>query len=243
MNNYYNQSWTHDSGRTFTLGAVNAFLQRVFIIMFAGLAITGVTSYLLGTYMLDHPEVVYNLFTGAMGWVIMLAPLAFVLVLSFGINRLSYPAASVVFALYAAVMGVSLSVIFLVYTMGSIFLTFFVTAATFGAMAAIGFFTKMDLTKLGTYLLMALIGVIIASVVNWFVGSSALEFIISIAGVVIFSGLTAYDVQRLKHIDYLAGDGQTAELQKMSIMGALSLYLNFINLFMFLLRLLGQSRD
>jgi hypothetical protein len=243
MNNYYNQAWRHESGKTFTLGQVNTFLRRVFAIMFLGLAITGVTSFLMGQYMLQNIDVALTLFSGPMRWVIMLAPLAFVMVLSFGINRLSYPVASVLFAVYAAVMGVSLSYIFLLYTGSSIFLTFFVTAVTFGAMALIGFVTKMDLTKLGTYLMMALIGVLIASLVNFFIGSDMLTTIISIAGVVIFSGLTAYDVQRLKTIDYLAGDANTAELQKMSIMGALSLYLNFINLFMFLLRLMGSSRE
>jgi hypothetical protein len=169
----------------------------------------------------------------------MLAPLAFVLVLSFGINRLSYFTATLIFAAFAVVMGISLSSIFLVYTGTSIALTFFVTAGLFGFMAIYGLTTSKDLTKLGTYLFFGLIGIIIASVVNWFLGSSLLQFLISIGGVIIFTGLTAYDVQRIMVMS-LMGDHNSEAAKKASLMGALSLYLDFINLFLFLLQLLGS---
>ena len=168
----------------------------------------------------------------------MLAPLAFVLVLSFGINKLSVPAAQAVFWAFAAIMGVSLSSIFLVYTDASIAKVFFITAATFGAMSLYGYTTKRDLTQMGSFLMMGLIGLIIASVVNIFMQSSMLEFAISAVGVLIFVGLTAYDTQKIKE-GYSEAHGAEL-LAKGAIMGALSLYLDFINLFLMLLRLFGN---
>ena len=171
----------------------------------------------------------------------MLAPLAFVLVLSFGINRMSLVAAQASFWLFAAVMGLSLSSIFLVYTGQSIAQVFFISAATFGAMSLYGYTTKRDLTGFGSFLFMGLIGIIIASIVNIFLASSALAFGISILGVLIFVGLTAYDTQRIK-LSYSASYGAQV-LAKSAIMGALSLYLDFINLFLMLLRLFGGQRN
>jgi FtsH-binding integral membrane protein len=245
MNNYYgnNGGWQSQyDGPIITTRGANAFLQRVFFVMAAGLAITGLTAYGMANYLFANPEVMATLFGGPMRWVIMLAPLAFVMVLSFGINRLSYGAATLIFALYATVMGVSLSSIFLVFTASSIASTFFITAGTFGAMAFIGATTKTDLTKMGSILMMALIGIVIASVVNWFMASSTLQYIISYAGVVIFAGLTAYDTQRLLAVGAEMDMGSESA-GKAAIMGALSLYLDFINLFMFLLQILGSKRE
>jgi FtsH-binding integral membrane protein len=178
------------------------------------------------------------LFASPLQWVVMLAPLAFVLVLSFGINKLSVPAAQAVFWAFAAVMGLSLSSIFLVYTGASIAKVFFITAATFGAMSLYGYTTKRDLTGIGNFLMMGLIGLIIASIVNIFLASSMLDFAISVVGVLIFVGLTAYDTQKIKE-GYSESYGADV-LAKGAIMGALSLYLDFINLFLMLLRLFGN---
>jgi hypothetical protein len=178
------------------------------------------------------------LYGSPLQWVVMLSPLAFVLVLSFGINKLSVPAAQAVFWAFSAVMGLSLSSIFLVYTDASIAKVFFITAATFGAMSLYGYTTKRDLTNMGSFLMMGLIGLIIASVVNIFMQSSMLEFAISAVGVLIFVGLTAYDTQKIKE-GYDEAHAPEV-LAKGAIMGALSLYLDFINLFLMLLRLFGN---
>ena len=178
------------------------------------------------------------LFASPLQWVVMLAPLAFVMVLSFGINKLSVGAAQATFWAFAAVMGLSLSSIFLVYTGGSIAKVFFITAATFGSMSLYGYTTKRDLTGMGNFLMMGLIGLIIASIVNIFMQSGPLDFIISAVGVLIFVGLTAYDTQKIKE-NYSESYGSDT-LAKNAIMGALSLYLDFINLFMMLLRLFGN---
>jgi len=223
------------------LARTNAFIQRVFVIMTAGLAITGFLAYGFAGYLANNPEMIMTIFGSGLKWVIMLAPFAFILALNFGIERMSYATATLVFAGFATVMGISLSSIFLVYTGASIAATFFVTAGTFGAMALIGATTKRDLTKMGSYLMMALIGIIIASVVNIFLKLGPLNLIINIAGILIFCGLTAYDVQKLMRISQ-AEDG-SERMKKYSVIGALSLYLNFINLFLFLLRFMGSSRD
>lgn len=245
MNNYYNSnSWENrsTSGPIINTRSANAFMQRVFTIMTAGLAITGLTAYGFAGYLSQNPEMIATIFGSPLKWLVMFAPFVFVLILSFGIQRLSYMAATLVFGGYALVMGISLSTIFLVYTGSSIATTFFVTGGTFGAMALLGATTKMDLTKLGSYLMMALIGIIIASFVNFFVGSSTMGYVISFAGVIIFSGLTAYDTQKILEISRsMTHDSEAA--RKASLMGALSLYLDFINLFLFLLRFLGSSRD
>ena len=179
------------------------------------------------------------IYTSPLRWVVMLAPLAFVMVISFGINKLSASAARAVFYAFAAVMGVSISWIFLTYTSGSIAQTFFVTAAAFGGLSLYGYTTKRSLSGMGSFLIMGLIGLILASVVNLWLQSGAMAFAVNVIGVLIFAGLTAYDTQRLKHMyDTVAHNGEM--MAKASIMGALSLYLNFINMFMFLLSFMGN---
>jgi FtsH-binding integral membrane protein len=180
-----------------------------------------------------------TIYTSPLRWVVMLAPLAFVMVISFGINKLSKSAATGIFYAFAAVMGVSISWIFMVYTGGSIVQTFFVTAASFGALSLYGYTTKRSLSGMGSFLMMGLFGLILAMVVNIFLQSSAMNFAISAIGVLIFAGLTAYDTQRLKNTyDTVAGNAEA--VAKSSIMGALSLYLNFVNMFMFLLSFMGN---
>ena len=168
----------------------------------------------------------------------MLAPLGFVLALSFGIQRMSTETAMALFWTYAAVMGLSLGSIFLVFTGESIARVFFITAATYGAMSLYGYTTRSDLSRFGSFLLMGLIGIVIASLVNIFVGSSALQFAISIIGVFVFLGLTAWDNQKLKKLATVTGPQQ----ENVAVIGALALYLDFINLFLFLLRIFGDRR-
>ncbi|MCE3007008.1 MAG: Bax inhibitor-1/YccA family protein [Bacteroidetes bacterium] len=252
MNNYYGNNWSTATGAVLSTSTVNVFLRRVLGIMAVGLAITGVIAYLLGQQLLadiqtisanggDASGTLLGTLSG-MGIFVMLLPLAFILVLSFGINKLSYPVAAVLFGLYAATMGVSLSFIFVVYTAGSIALTFFTTAAMFGIMSIIGLTTKVDLTKYSSYFMMALIGLVVVGLVNMFVGSSTLGYIYGAAGVIIFSALTAYDMQRIVRESGMYGD-DTSLAKKASLMGALSLYLDFVNLFLFLLRFMGSSRE
>lgn len=240
MKNYYETQFeTQKKGLSLSVPLVNAFLRRVFVIMGLGLAITGLTAFLFAQYLAANPAVFNQIFGSGLAYVVMFAPFIFVLMLSFGINRLSATTAAVLFGLFSLVMGISLSSIFFVYTGSSIALTFFVTAGTFAGMAVYGLTTKKDLTKFGNYLFMALIGIIIASVVNIFLQSSGLEWIISIVGVLLFAGLTAYDVQRLSEMDYME-NADSESVGKLAVMGALSLYLDFINLFLFLLRFLGS---
>jgi len=174
-------------------------------------------------------------------WLIILAPLGLVMVLSYGLNRLSLTAAQAIFWGYSALMGLSMSTIFLVYTGESIARVFFITAGTFAAMSLYGYTTRRDLSRFGSFLFMGLIGIILAMVVNIFLASPGLSFAISVIGVLVFVGLTAYDTQTIKEM-YYEGDGYEIAGKK-SIMGALRLYLDFINLFMMLLRLMGSARD
>lgn len=222
------------------------FMSNVFSYMASALAITGIISYWFGNDL----ELVGMLFTqtadgivkmNMLGYIVMFAPLGFVLLMSFGFQKMSSMTMVLLFIAYSAIMGVSLSTIFLVYTASSIFTTFFITAGTFGVMAFLGYTTKTDLTKFGSILMMGLIGIIIASVVNMFMGSETMDYIISILGVLIFTGLTAYDVQKLKRIGSGVEYG-TDETNKLAIMGALNLYLDFVNLFLFLLRFLGDRK-
>ena len=211
-------------------------MQRVYGYMAGGLILTGLVAYAAAV------SGFYQDIAGTpLLWIIMLAPLGFVLVLSFGIDRISAGTAILLFWIYAAVMGLSLGSIFLVFTGTSIARVFFITAATYGAMSLYGFTTGADLSRFGSFLFMGLIGIVIASLVNIFVGSDAVQFVISIVGVLLFTGLTAYDTQRIK-ATYLESD--TEELTgKKAVMGALALYLDFINLFMMLLQLFGQRRQ
>jgi len=174
-------------------------------------------------------------------YVVMFAPLIFVLVMSFALNKLSYPALLSLFIAYAIINGISFSFIFYVYSIGSIVKVFLSTSALFAVMAIAGYTTKTDLSKLGTLLKIGLVGIVIAMLINFFMHSAQVDYIISILGVIIFTGLTAYDVQKIKALGYQA-EGSTLS-SKLGIMGALTLYLDFINLFLFLLRLFGGKRD
>jgi len=220
---------------------LRAYMLKVYNLMALGLAITGVAAY--GTFALavSNPAFAQLIFVSPLKWVIMLAPLALVFFMSFRIHTMSVSAAQTTFWVYAALMGLSLSSIFLVFTGQSIVQTFFVTAAAFGALSLYGYTTKKDLSGFGTFLIMGLFGLIIASIVNIFLASSALGFAISVIGVLVFAGLTAYDTQKIKEMYYEADD--VAVAGRKAIMGALTLYLDFINLFMFLLQFLGNKNE
>lgn len=210
------------------------YMLGVYNYMTLGVTITGLMAYVVST----QPQIMQAIFGTGLSWVVMLAPLAFVMVLSFGINKLSASAAQLLFWAFASVMGISLSTIFIAYTDASIARVFFISAGAFAGLSLYGYTTKRDLTGFGSFLVMGLIGIVIASIVNIFLGSSALQFAISVIGVLVFAGLTAYDTQRIKSIYY---EGDSAEtMTKKSVMGALTLYLDFINLFMMLLHLFGN---
>ena len=222
---------------------LRAYMLKVYNLMALGLAITGVAAFLTWQMAVADGQLTafgQLLYTSPLKWVVMLAPLAMVFFLSFRINSMSVAAAQTTFWVYAALMGLSLSSIFLVFTGQSIVQTFFVTAASFGALSLYGYTTKKDLSGFGTFLIMGLFGLIIASIVNIFLQSSAMGFAISAIGVLIFAGLTAYDTQKIKEM-YFDGD-EVAVAGRKAIMGALTLYLDFINLFMFLLQFMG-NRD
>jgi FtsH-binding integral membrane protein len=213
-------------------------MLSVYNYMSIGLGLTGVVAFVTAMLAMSNPAVAQVLYGSPLKWVVMLAPLGFVFFLSAKIHSMSMSTAQLTFWAFAAVMGLSLSSIFLVFTGASIARVFFITGATFGAMSLWGYTTKRDLSGMGSFLLMGLIGIIVASVVNIFLASSALQFAVSVIGVLIFTGLTAYDTQRIKE-EYNEGFGSES-LGKMALMGALSLYLNFINLFTMLLQLFGQ---
>jgi len=219
------------------------FIANVFSWMGIALAISAVTAYVFGT----DPSYMQYLLNPAtrglsgLGYIVMFAPIGLVLLMGFGMYRLSSTALTGVFLVYSVLMGMSLSFIFLAYTAASIYTIFISTAAMFGVMALVGYTTKTDLTKLGSLLFMALIGIIIAGLVNLFLHSDGLSYIISFIAVIIFTGLTAYDVQKLKNIGAQV-EGGTETTAKVSIMGALTLYLDFINLFLALLRLFGSRK-
>lgn len=212
------------------------FLISVYNYMALGLAVTGLTAYGAAASGLYATLVQ----TPILLWVVILAPLALVLFLSFRIEKMSLPTAQASFWAYAALIGLSLAGIFLMYTGVSIARTFFITATTFLAMSLYGYTTRTDLARFGSFLLMGLFGIIIAGLVNMFLGSSTLQLVISVVGVIVFVGLTAYDTQRIKHI-YLESDSSIVAGKK-AIMGALALYLDFLNLFILLLQLTGDRR-
>ena len=217
---------------------LRSYMLSVYNYMASGVLLTGIVALLFASSGLAYQILAGP---GILKYVIMFAPLAFVLVLSFGINRLSTVAAQALFWAYAAVMGLSLSSIFLVYTGTSIAQTFFATAAAFAGLSLWGYTTKKDLSGFGTFLIMGLVGLIVAMLINLFLKSTVMDLAISAIGVLLFAGLTAYDTQKIKSMyDYVAG---TDMMGKSVVMGALSLYLDFINMFMFLLRFMGSSRD
>jgi FtsH-binding integral membrane protein len=212
------------------------YMLRVYNYMASGLALTGIVAYVAAS------QGFYQQIAGTpLMWVVMLAPLGLVFWLSAGINRMSAGTAQLLFWVYAGLMGLSLAGIFLVYTGASIARVFFITGGTFAAMSLYGYTTQRDLSQFGSFLMMGLIGIVIASLVNIFIGSSALQFAISVIGVLVFVGLTAWDTQQIKEMYVESDDGQIAG--KKSIMGALRLYLDFLNLFLMLLQLFGQRRD
>lgn len=230
---------------------LRSYMLRVYNYMSVGLVLTGLVAWFVNSMAVSGTPTQYQfangiyltgfgaaIYASPLQWVVMLAPLAFVMVLSFGINKMSASTAQLTFWAFAAVMGLSLSSIFLVYTGTSIAKVFFISAATFGATSLYGYTTKRDLSAMGSFLFMGLIGLIIASVVNMFLHSGPLDFAISLIGVGIFVGLTVYDTQRIK-LMYQEADGRET-MGKKAIMGALSLYLDFINLFLMLLRLMGN---
>jgi FtsH-binding integral membrane protein len=212
------------------------YMLRIYNYMASGLALTGIVAYAAAASGLY-----YQIAGTPLIWVVMLAPLGLVFWLSAGINRMSAGTAQLLFWVYAALMGLSLAGIFLLYTGASIARVFFITGGTFAAMSLYGYTTKRDLTQFGSFLIMGLIGIIIASLVNMFIASSALQFAISVIGVLVFVGLTAWDTQQIKEMYVASDDGQVAG--KKSIMGALRLYLDFLNLFLMLMQLFGQRRD
>jgi uncharacterized protein len=224
---------------------LRAYMLKVYNYMAIGLAVTGVVAFMAANAAIGPngqlTEFGQAIYLSPLRWVIMLAPLGAVLFLSFRIDRLSVAAAQAVFWGFSAVMGLSLSSIFLIYTGQSITQVFFVTAAAFGSLSLYGYTTKRSLSGMGSFLIMGLFGVIIAMIVNMFMQSSALQFAISVIGVLVFAGLTAYDTQRIKEM-YFAGD-DAAVMGRKAIMGALALYLDFINMFIMLLQLFGQSRE
>ena len=226
---------------------LRAYMLRVYNYMAGGVFLTGIVAYLASQAAMTRgptgarqlTEFGQLIYVSPLKWVIMLAPLAFVFFLSFRIYKMSVPAAQIAFWAFAGVMGLSLSSIFLVYTGQSISQVFFVTAAAFGGLSLYGYTTKRDLSAWGTFLFMGVIGVVIASLVNLFLQSSALQFAISVIGVLVFAGLTAYDTQRIKD-GYYEVMGDATAMTKGAIMGALNLYLDFINLFVMLLQLFGK---
>jgi hypothetical protein len=221
-------------GATTIDAGLRAYMLRIYNYMAAGVALTGLVAFV--TYQLSGPALLQS----PLMWVLVLAPLALVFFISSRINTLSVETARLLFFIYAATVGLSLSTIFHVYTGSSITRVFFISATTFGALSIWGYTTRRDLSGFGTFLFMGLIGIIIASLVNLFLRSSGLDWMISIVGVGVFAGLTAYDTQRIKGM-YDRSDDATSAGRK-AVMGALSLYLDFINLFMMMLRLMGGRR-
>ncbi|MFP3545186.1 Bax inhibitor-1/YccA family protein [Rhizobium sp. SIMBA_035] len=222
---------------------LRSYMLKVYNLMALGLAITGVAAFLSFQFAFADGQLTafgQAIYLSPLKWVVILAPLAMVFFLSFRINRMSVSAAQTTFWIYAALVGLSLSSLLLIYTGQSVVQTFFITAASFGALSLYGYSTKRDLSAMGSFLVMGLFGLIIASVVNIFLGSSALQFAISVIGVLIFAGLTAYDTQRIKEMYYEADGAEV--MGRKAIMGALTLYLDFINLFMFLLQFMGNRK-
>ena len=239
---------THQSTIVMDEG-LRAYMLKVYNFMASGILLTGLVSLIFfklsvvtdaNGSIVALTSIGNTIFLSGFKWVVMLAPLAVVFYMSARMGKMSVASAQTTFWIFASLMGLSLSSIFLVYTGASITRVFFITSITFGAMSLYGYTTKRDLTKLGSFLMMGLIGIIIASLVNIFLKSPMMYFVISILGVLIFVGLTAYDTQKIKNM-YSASD--TLEISgKKAIMGALTLYLDFINLFIMLLRLFGQRR-
>src|SRR5690606_4952687 len=213
---------------------LRAYMLRVYNYMMFGLALTGGVAYAVASV----PAIQSVIFGSGLMWLFILAPIGLVLLLSFRVHKMSFASAQLTYWAYAALNGIALSTIFLAYTGESIARVFFITAAAFGALSLYGYTTKKDLSGWGSFLFMGLIGIIIAAVVNMFIASSALQFAISVIGVLVFAGLTAYDTQQIKEMYYAVDDTEIAG--KKAIMGALRLYLDFLNMFIMLMQLFGN---
>ena len=239
MDSSYMKSYTNSARALDRPAAFALLMRKVYTWMTLALAVTGLTAY----YCSLNFEVINAIASNSLVfWGLIIAQLGAVLYLSVRINNMSLTTAGIVFLLYAVLTGVTFSFIFLVYTIGSITSTFFITAGTFGAMSLVGYFIKKDLSAIGRFLIMALIGLIIASIVNIFLQSSGLTLICTYAGVLIFSGLTAYDTQKIKQMFLMHGAEMNESTMKLALMGSLTLYLDFINLFLYLLRIFGDRK-
>jgi len=241
--NFMNRQYQQEPTQSFDGSGVMAknFISNVFSWMGIAMAITAVTAYFFANDASLMGLLISETGMSMFGYIVMFAPLGLVLLMGMRFAKLSYGSLVTIFGIYAILMGMSLSFILLIYTAASVFQTFLTTSLMFGVMAVVGYTTKTDLTKFGSILMMALIGLIIASVINMFMHSGTMDYIISFVGVLIFTGLIAYDVQKLKRI----GSGimyQNQDANKLAVMGALSLYLDFINLFLFLLRFMGDRK-
>ena len=218
--------------------AYRVLMRKVFLWMALALTVTGLTAY----YVASNPGLLQAVFSSkGMIWGLFIAQIALVLILSARINKMSFATAGIMFVGYSVLNGITMSFIFLVFTMSSIAGAFFVTAGMFGAMALIGLTTKKDLTSFSSFFMMALVGLIIASVVNIFWANSVLYWIITYVGVLLFVGLTAYDTQKIKLMLMEYGDEVNGQTQKLALLGSLSLYLDFINLFLYILRIFGRG--
>jgi FtsH-binding integral membrane protein len=235
----YNKTYNNYSTSVDKSAAFPALMRNVYMWMTMALAVTGLTA----AYVASSPALLQYVFSGNTIWLLALGELGLVWYLSARIMKISFSTAGILFVLFSILNGVTLSSIFLVYTMESIALTFYITAGTFGAMSLVGYFTKKDLSTMGRFLVMALIGLIIASIVNLFMQSTMLMWITTYAGVLIFCGLTAYDTQKIKDMLIFYGNETHEGTLKIALMGSLTLYLDFINLFIYLLRIFGSRRD
>ena len=231
--NNYNKS----KSRTHT----SSFVANVFSLMFTALIISGISAVWFASDEMKNYIISSEGGLTTFGWISTLAPLGLVMMIGFGFNKYSVKFLLGIFILYSTLTGISLSTIFAIYSTSSIATTFFISALTFGIMALTGYTTKTDLTKMGSLLMMGVVGIVVASIINMFIGSPLMDYIISIIGVLVFTGLTAYDVQKIKKIGIQIDQGSETA-QKMMVLGALTLYLDFINLFLMLLRLFG-NRD
>lgn len=237
MNNYFD---THTlTSNTASRAAQSSLMRSVYVWMTLALVITGLTAmYVAKSMTLIQLMMENSLFF----WGLLLAEVGVVVYLTARIHRMAFSTATVLFILYSLLNGVTLSVLFLVYTFSSIATTFFVTGGTFGTMALFGYVTRRDLSRIGSLCIMGVIGLIIASVVNFFLHNSVVDLVISCAGVLVFVGLTAYDAQKIKRLLTAEGMEVNETTQKIALLGAMTLYLDFINLFIYLLRLLGDRK-
>lgn len=239
MESSYTKSYTNNSRAIDRPAAFAMLMRKVYTWMALALAVTGLTAY----YCAYNTNIVYAIVTNQLLFLgLIIAEFAAVIYLTARIERMSFMTAGLVFLAYSLLNGVMFSGIFLLYTMESIASTFFITAGTFGAMSLVGYFIKKDLSAMGRFLMMALVGLIIASIVNIFLQSSGLMWIITIGGVLLFSGLTAYDTQKIKQMFLMHGAEMNESTMKLALMGSLTLYLDFINLFIYLIRLTGDRK-